>query len=98
MNLVLIACTMNHYSGGTREDLTNIHSIQCLQRSFYLVVHRDLPLSIFFSTHQGISTFRRRRVALNNISALMTLKPWSREDATRDDEIDSEVEESRLVK
>ena len=42
--------------------------------------------------------FRRGRLSLDTISALMTLKSWSREDATRADEMDSKVEESRLVK
>ena len=42
--------------------------------------------------------FRRGRLSLYTISPLMTLKSWSREDATRDDEMDSKVEESRLVK
>ena len=55
-------------------------------------------MSVFFSTSRGIITFRRERLAPDTISALMTLKFWSREDVTRDDEIDSEVEESRLVK
>ena len=34
----------------------------------------------------------------DTIYALMTLKSWSCEDATKGDEIDSEVEESRFVK
>ena len=37
-------------------------------------------------------------LAPDTISALMTLKSLSHEDATEDDEIDSEVEESRFVK
>ena len=51
-----------------------------------------------FSTSRGIITFRRGRLAPDTISAFMTLKSWSGEDATRDDEMDLEVEESRLVK
>ena len=35
---------------------------------------------------------------LDTISAMMTLKSWSREDATQNDKIDSKVKESRLVK
>ena len=39
VNLVFIAYAMTRYIGGTREDLKNIHTFQCLQRSFYLFVH-----------------------------------------------------------
>ena len=43
MNLALIAYMMTCYSGGTREDLTNIHSFQCLQRSsFHLYIELSL--------------------------------------------------------
>ena len=42
--------------------------------------------------------FRRGRLSPGTISALMTLKSWSCEDATQDDEMDLKVEESRLVK
>ena len=98
MNLVSIAYTMTCYNGGTIEDLTNIHVFQCSQRIFYLFEHRALPLSCLFFTGREIITFRRGRVAPDTISPLMTLKSWSREDATRDGEIDLEVEENRLLK
>ena len=55
VNLVLIAYVMTHYNGGTREDLTNIHAFQYLQRSFYLFVHRALPLSVFFLQVEELS-------------------------------------------
>ena len=55
MNLLLIAYMMTRYSGGTREDLTNIHAFQCWQRSFYLFVHRALPLSVFFPQVEELS-------------------------------------------
>ena len=61
-------------------------------------MHRALPLSVFFCTGRGIITFRKGRLALYTISALMTVKSWSREGVIDDDEIDSKVEESRLVK
>ena len=67
MNLVLTAYAMTRYSGGTREDLTNIHAFQCSQRSFYLFMHRALPWSVFFSTGRGIITFRRGRLAPDTI-------------------------------
>ena len=55
VNLVLIAYVMTRYNGGTREDLTNIHAFQCSQRSFYLFVHRALPLSVFFPQVEELS-------------------------------------------
>ena len=36
------------YSGGKREDLTNICAFQCSQKSSFLFVHQALPVSIFF--------------------------------------------------
>ena len=58
MNLVLIAYAMTRYSGVTREDLTNIHDFQYSQRSFYLFVHRALPLSVFFPQVEELSRLK----------------------------------------
>ena len=55
MNRVLIAYAMTCYNGGTREDLKNIHTFQCSQRSFYLFVHGALPLSVFFPQVEELS-------------------------------------------
>ena len=87
MNLVLTAYAMTRYSGGTREDLTNIHAFQCSQKSFYLFMHRALPRSVFFPQVQELSYLEEEGRG-PTLSALMTLKSWSREDVTLDDEID----------
>ena len=55
MNLVLIAYAMTRYNGSTREDLANIHAFQCSQRSFYVFVHRALPMSVFFPHVEELS-------------------------------------------
>ena len=72
--------------------------LSVLVKEFLSICTSSSPSECPFSTSRGIIIFRRGRLAPNTISALMTLKSWSREDATRDDEMDSEVEESRLVK
>ena len=68
-----------------------------LTKEFLSIYASSSPSEQLFFTSRGIITFRRRRrLAPNTIYALMTLKSWSCEDATRDDEIDLEVEESRF--
>ena len=72
--------------------------LSVLAKEFLYICASSSPYEHIFSTGRGIITFRRGRLAPDIISALMTLKSWSREDATRDDKIYLEVEESRLVK
>ena len=72
--------------------------LSVLAKELLSICASSSPSERLFSTSRGIITFRRGRLAPDIISALMTLKSWSREDATQDDEMDSEVEESRLVK
>ena len=72
--------------------------LSVLTKEFLSICTSSSPFEHLFSTSRGIITFRRGRLAPNTISALMTLKSWSREDVTQDDEMDLEVEESRLVK
>ena len=69
-----------------------------LAKEFLSICALSSPSKRRFSIVRGIITFRRGMIAPDTISDLMTLKSWSREDATRDDEMDSEVEQSRLVK
>ena len=69
-----------------------------LAKEFLSICASSSPSEHLFSTDRGIITFRRGRLAPNTISAMMTLKSWSCEDATEDDEIDSEVEDSTFVK
>ena len=66
--------------------------LSVLAKEFLSICASSSPSERRFSTGRGIITFRRGRLAPNTISASMTLKSWSPEDATRDDEIDSEVE------
>ena len=47
---------------------------------------------------RGVITFKRVNLVPDTKSALMTLKFWSHEDAIQDNEFDSNVKESRLVK
>ena len=72
--------------------------LSVLTKEFLSICAWSSPSERLFSTGGGIITFRRGMLAPDTISALMTLKSWSCEDVTRDNEIDSEVEESRLVK
>ena len=69
-----------------------------LAKEFISICASSSPSELLFSTSRGIITFRRGMLAPDTMSALMTLKSLSQEDATEDDEIDSEVEESRFVK
>ena len=69
-----------------------------LSKEFLSICAPSSPAKRLFCTGRRIITFRRGRLALDTISSLMTLKSWSREDVTQNDEIDSEVKESRLVK
>ena len=69
-----------------------------LAKEFLFICALSSPSEYLFFIGRGIIIFRRGRRASDTISALMTLKSWSREDATRDNEINSKVEESRLVK
>ena len=66
--------------------------LSVLAKEFLSICESSSPSERRFFTGRGIITFRRGRLAPNTISASMTLKSWSPEDATRDDEIDSEVE------
>ena len=72
--------------------------ISLLAKEFLSICASSSPFERLFSTSRGIIRFRRGRLALDTISTLMTLKWWSREDATEDDEIDSEVKDSTFVK
>ena len=62
-----------------------------LSKEFLSICASSSPSKRLFSIGRGIITFRNGRLALDTISSLMSVKSWSREDATRDDEIDSEV-------
>ena len=62
--------------------------LSVLAKEFLSICASSSPSERLFSTGRGIFTFRRGRLAPDTISALMTLKSWSREDATRDDEMD----------
>ena len=59
-----------------------------LAKEFLSICASSSPSERLFSIGRGIITFKRGRLAPDTISALMTLKSWSREDATRDDEMD----------
>ena len=72
--------------------------ISVLAKEFLSICVSSSPSERLFSTGRGIITFRRGRLAPDTISALMTLKSWTREDVTRAHESDCEVEESGLVK
>ena len=71
--------------------------LSVLAKEFLFICASNSPSERLFSTSIWIITFRRGRLAPATISALMTLKSWSCEDATWDDEMDSEVDESRLM-
>ena len=62
--------------------------LSVLAKEFLSICASSSPSERLFSTGRGIITFRRGRLAPDTISTLMTLKSWSREDATRDDEMD----------
>ena len=62
--------------------------LSALAKEFLSICASSSPSERLFSTGRRIITFRRGRLALDTISALMTLKSWSRKDATRDDEMD----------
>ena len=69
-----------------------------LTKEFLYIFVSSSPSEHLFPIGRGIITFRRGRLAPNTISALMTLKSWSCEDATEDDEINSEIEDTTFVK
>ena len=61
MNLALIAFMTTRYSSGIRENLTNIHAFQCLQRSSFLFVHRAE-----YNLYRG-DRYRERRREKNGV-------------------------------
>ena len=69
-----------------------------LAKEFLTIFASSSPFECLFSIGKGTITFRRGSLVLDTVSALMTLKSWTREDPTQVDEIDSIVEENRLVK
>ena len=69
-----------------------------LEKEFLYIFASSSPSESLFSTSRGIITLRRGRLALDTISALMTLKSWTHENFTQVYEIDCEVKESELVK
>ena len=96
-----------HYIDCLRDDLlqwrhkgeSNKYScISMLAKEFLSICASSSHSKHIFFTSKRIMTFRRRRLASDTISALTTLKSWDREHATEEDEIDSEVEESRFAK
>ena len=72
--------------------------ISVLAKEFLSICASSSHSERLYSTSRGIITFRRGRLAPDTISPLMTLKSWSREDATEDDKINLEVEDSTFVK
>ena len=62
--------------------------LSVLTKEFLSICASSSPSERLFSIGRGIITFRRGRLAPDTISTLMTLKFWSREGATRDDEMD----------
>ena len=72
--------------------------ISVLAKEFLSICASSSHSERLFSTSRGIITFRRGRLTSDTIYVLMTLKSWSREDATEDDEINLEVEDSTFVK
>ena len=62
--------------------------LSVLAKEFLSICASSSPSERLFSTGRGIITYRRGRLPPDTISALMTLKSWRREDATRDDEMD----------
>ena len=72
--------------------------ISVLAKEFLSICKSSSLSECLFSNGREIITCRRGKLVPDNISTLMILKFWTYEDVTQADEIDCEVEESRLMK